>query len=195
MSVRQALPLIFFLGPVVEGLDGEADLEALPMKIEIGGQFSGLFEFVSEPLLKIRLHRRSRDTQHFLLRRVFHDAKLANEEKVVLWGTGTPLRELIFVDDLADAIVHLAEHYDEADIVNIGTGKELSIASLAELIRQVSGYQGEIEFDSTMPDGTPRKLLDVTRLNELGWQPKTSLQEAMTISYRWFVENQDGYRQ
>jgi len=124
----------------------------------------------------------------------FHDAKLNDQAKVVIWGTGTPLREIMYVDDLADAIVHLAENYDEGEIVNIGNGREMSIAHLAELIAEVSGYKGNIEFDSSMPDGTPRKLLDVTRLHDLGWQRETDVKEALTVSYQWFADNQSSYR-
>jgi len=123
------------------------------------------------------------------LLRKFHDAKLANAKGVVMWGTGSPMREFLYVDDLADACVHLMETYDENEIVNIGTGEDVTIKNLALLIKKVVGFKGEITNDTTKPDGTPRKLLDVSRLHNLGWKHKTSLEDGIKITYNWFLEN------
>lgn len=122
--------------------------------------------------------------------RKFHEAKL-NGGPVGLWGDGSPLREFLYSDDLADAAVYLAENYTYKDIgefVNIGVGKDLSIKELARLISDVVGYQGEIEWDTSKPNGTPRKLLDVSRLHSLGWQAKTSLREGIERAYRDFLQ-------
>ena len=106
-----------------------------------------------------------------------------------MWGTGTPRREFLHVDDLADAALFLMHRYDDEAIINVGVGKDISIRELAELIREVVGYQGEIVFDSTKPDGTPRKLLDVSRLEALGWRATIPLREGLAQTYRWFVEH------
>jgi GDP-L-fucose synthase len=108
---------------------------------------------------------------------------------VTLWGTGTPRREFLHVDDLADACVFLMKHYEESEIINIGVGKDISISELADLIKNIVGFKGTIRYDRTKPDGTPRKLLDVGKLKTLGWQPKISLREGIETSYRWFREN------
>jgi GDP-L-fucose synthase len=154
------------------------------------------------------------ETSHVLpaLIRKFHEGKLRMEQvkvkakvkadfpqpkpepqpssySVVLWGTGKPRREFLYIDDLADACVYLMEHYDGSDIVNIGVGEDISIAELAELVREITGYEGEIVYDSSKPDGTPRKLLDVSRLHSLGWRAKTSLQEGITKTYDWYRKN------
>ncbi|WP_088894609.1 GDP-L-fucose synthase [Leptolyngbya ohadii] len=121
--------------------------------------------------------------------RKFHEAKLNNAPAVEIWGTGTALREFLFVDDLADALLFLMQHYNEQDFINVGTGEEVSIRELALTIQAIVGYTGELHFDSTKPDGTPRKLLDTTRLQQLGWQPKTSLKEGIEQTYQWFQEN------
>lgn len=131
------------------------------------------------------------ESSHVLpaLLRKFHDAKVENKPEVVIWGTGSPMREFLHVDDLADACVYLMNTYDGSDIVNIGTGEDIAIANLAELIKKVVGYEGKITNDTTKPDGTPRKLLDVSKLHSLGWQHKTELEEGLKITYKWFLEN------
>jgi len=124
----------------------------------------------------------------------FHDAKDAGAPSVTVWGTGKPKREFIYVDDLADACVFLLKNYSGEQTINVGTGKEISIGEFAEAVRDTVGYQGEIEFDTSRPDGTPRKLLDVSRLHSLGWYAKTSLLDGLDRYYRWFVENQHSLR-
>lgn len=121
--------------------------------------------------------------------RKFHEAKLAGLPQVVLWGTGTPRRELLHVDDLADAALFLMERYEGEDPINVGTGEDLSICELAELVRAVVGYEGGIVFDSSMPDGTPRKLLDVSRLHALGWRHRIGLREGVEQTWHWFREH------
>jgi len=120
--------------------------------------------------------------------RKFHEGKINNSPEVVVWGTGTPKREFLYVDDLADALVYLMNNYDGSEIVNIGTGEDLSIKELAELIKGVVGYNGEIVFDSSKPDGMPRKQLDVSKLNSLGWKAKTGLKEGIEKTYEWFTK-------
>lgn len=121
--------------------------------------------------------------------RKFHEAKVQNKPTVELWGTGTPLREFLYSDDMADACVFLMENYSGEQHVNIGTGKEVTIKQLAELVKETVNYQGEIVWNSSMPDGTPRKLTDVTKLHSLGWQHKIELEEGVKLAYQWFVEN------
>lgn len=121
--------------------------------------------------------------------RKFHEAKVAGKETVELWGTGTPLREFLYVDDMADACVFLLEHYSGEQHVNIGTGKELTIRELAELVKKTVGFEGEIVWNTRMPDGTPRKLTDVTKLHGLGWKHKVKLEEGVAKAYAWFCEN------
>lgn len=121
--------------------------------------------------------------------RKFHEAKTAGKEAVELWGTGTPLREFLYVDDMADACVFLLENYSGEQHVNIGTGKELTIKELAELVKKTVGYEGEIVWNTDMPDGTPRKLTDVTKLHSLGWRHKVELEEGVAKAYAWFCEN------
>jgi GDP-L-fucose synthase len=118
-----------------------------------------------------------------------HQAKVSGAETVELWGTGTPLREFMFVDDLADALVFLAERYSDPAPINVGSGIEVSIRELAELLAEVIGYRGTFRFDTTKPDGTPRKLLDSSRLKGLGWTAPTSLREGYEKTYRWFLDN------
>lgn len=125
-----------------------------------------------------------------LLRKT-HEAKINNAEAVEIWGTGSPLREFLYVDDLADALIFLINHYDDIQFVNVGTGEEVSIKDLALLIKAVVGYEGELKFDSSKPNGTPRKLLDTSKINAAGWQPKTSLKKGLELTYQWFVENYD----
>lgn len=123
-----------------------------------------------------------------LIRR-FHEAKENNLNEVVIWGTGTPLREFLYVDDLADACVYLMNTYYGNETVNLGTGKELSIKELAELVKKVVGFKGNITFDTTKPDGTPRKLLDVSKLEKLGWKYKTELEDGIKLAYEDFLNN------
>ena len=117
------------------------------------------------------------------LLRKFHEAREQGKPEVEIWGTGTPYREFLHVDDLADACLHLLLHYDGAVPVNIGTGKDLTIGALAELVRDITGYAGNIVFDTSKPDGTPRKLLDVSRLRDMGWQASIGLREGITAVY------------
>ena len=126
--------------------------------------------------------------------RKFHEAKLANSKSVSIWGSGKPRREFLHVDDLADACYFLMLNYSNADVVNVGWGKDISIAELADLVRNTVGFDGEILLDASKPDGTPRKLLDVSRLNELGWQPSISLQEGIQSTYEWFRNSRSGAR-
>lgn len=134
------------------------------------------------------------DTSHVLpaLIRKFHEAKTENKAEVEIWGTGRPRREFLYVDDLADACVYLMQNYDfneTGEFVNIGTGSDLTILELAELIKTVVGYQGSLKFDPAKPDGTPQKLLDVTRLSGLGWKAKTSLEDGIKATYNWFINS------
>jgi GDP-L-fucose synthase len=124
-----------------------------------------------------------------LIRR-FHEAKISGAKEVVVWGTGKALREFLYVDDLADACVYLMNTYSGNETVNIGTGKEISIAELAEIIKKVVGYEGIIKYDRAKPDGTPRKLLNVTKLNNLGWTYKTEIEEGLKKTYSDFLINE-----
>ena len=121
--------------------------------------------------------------------RKFHEAKVNRAETVEVWGTGTPLREFIYVDDMAAACVFLMENYDGEQHVNIGTGEEVSIRQLAETVKEVVGFEGELVFNTDMPDGTPRKLTTVDKLHGLGFMHKVSLNEGIRIAYEWFLEN------
>ena len=123
-----------------------------------------------------------------LIRR-FHEAKVSGAKEVVCWGTGAPLREFLYVDDLADACVFLMNNYSGNETVNLGTGKELSIKQLTELVAKVVGYTGKISWDSSKPDGTPRKLLDVSKLSSLGWHYKTELEDGIRLTYADFLNN------
>lgn len=126
--------------------------------------------------------------------RKFHEAKQNNADQVEVWGTGTALREFLFVDDLADALLFLMQHYNSKDFINVGTGEETSIKELALTIKAVVGYTGALEFDPSRPDGTPRKLLDITKLKSLGWEPKTPLKEGIEKTYAWFIEHHNQIR-
>jgi GDP-L-fucose synthase len=133
-------------------------------------------------------------TAHVLpaLIRKFHEAKINNQKSVVLWGTGEPYREFLYVDDLADACVFLMQKYDYKDIgefINIGTGEDLKIKDLAVMIKGVVGFKGEIQHDTSKPDGTPKKLLDVSRMKKLGWQHKVTLEEGLKNSYSWYMKH------
>ena len=131
-----------------------------------------------------------------LIRR-FHEAKVKRSKFIEVWGTGSPKREFLYVDDLADACIFLLKNLNAEDLyvkmkishLNIGCGSDLAISELAELISKIVSYSGEIKFDVSKPDGTPRKLLDVTRINNLGWKPKTNLEEGIALSYKWFIDN------
>lgn len=127
--------------------------------------------------------------------RKFHEAKVKNEKEVIIWGSGKPLREFLFVEDLAHAILFLMENVNAKDLyengishLNIGTGKDLTILELAKLVAEIIGFKGKIVHDSSKPDGTPRKLLDVSRINSLGWKYKTDLREGIIKTYNWFLE-------
>ena len=135
-------------------------------------------------------------TSHVLpaLIRRFHDAKLEGRRELVVWGTGSPRREFLHVDDLADACLYIARHYDEAEHINVGTGEDLTIRALAEMVRDIVHPEAELTFDTSKPDGTPRKLQDVGRLHALGWRHKIELREGIESSYQWFLENREQAR-
>ncbi len=130
------------------------------------------------------------DSSHVLpaLIRKIHEAKVSGAHHVEIWGTGTPLREFLYVDDMADACVFLMEHYDGLEHVNIGSGEEISIKDLALLIKEIIGFTGELKFDHTKPDGTPRKLIDLQKLSRLGWSSKISIKDGIRTTYKWFTE-------
>lgn len=136
------------------------------------------------------------ESSHVLpaLIRKTHEAKKRGDPFVQVWGTGNPKREFLHVDDLADACLFLMENYDSSEIVNVGTGKDISIGDLAYLIKTVVGYEGEIRFDPEKHDGTPRKLLDVSRLTALGWKPSIPFVEGVAATYEWYLENEDRLR-
>jgi len=133
----------------------------------------------------------SLENSHVLpaLIRKMHEAKLRGDASLRLWGTGTPLREFLHADDLAEACVLLLERYSQAGHINVGSGEELSIRQLADLIAQVVGFTGRLEFDPSMPDGTPRKLMDVSRIRALGWKPRIALTEGIRSAYAWYLAN------
>ncbi len=132
-----------------------------------------------------------RENSHVLpaLIRRFHDAKMRGDHEVTVWGTGTPRREFLHVDDLADAVLYMLDCYDAEQIVNVGWGEDVTIRELAEMVLSTIGYTGRLVFDSTKPDGTPRKLLETSRLTALGWKPKITLQEGIQSTYEWFREH------
>jgi GDP-L-fucose synthase len=134
------------------------------------------------------------ETGHVLaaLIRRFHEARATGAAGVTLWGTGTPRREFLHVDDLADACVFLMRNYDDDAPINVGVGEDMSIKELADTVADIVGYRGAIHFDPSRPDGTPRKLLDVSRINALGWQARTPLRAGIERTYRWYVENVAG---
>jgi len=135
------------------------------------------------------------ETSHVIpaLIRKFHESKIKGKDQVVVWGSGKPFREFLHVDDLADACLFLMHNYNSSEIINIGTGKDLSIAELAYLIKDIIEYDGNIIFDTSKPDGTPRKLLDVSKLFNMGWKPKISLEEGIRSTYSWYQEHQKEY--
>ena len=125
--------------------------------------------------------------------RKFHEAKIKDEKAVTVWGTGSPKREFLYVDDAAEACYFLMENYDEPEIINIGSGKDDSIAQLAAIIKNITGYEGGLEFDTSKPDGTMRKVLDVNKINALGWHPSVTLEEGIRKTYEDFVEKYERY--
>jgi GDP-L-fucose synthase len=131
-------------------------------------------------------------TSHVLpaLIRKFHEAKQTGADAVEIWGTGSPRREFLYVDDLANAVVYLAQNYDDGDIINVGTGEDIRIRDLAALVARSTGFDGTLRFDTTKPDGTPRKLLDISRLRGLGWQSTWSLEDGIGKTYEWFQSNE-----
>jgi len=135
------------------------------------------------------------ETSHVIpaLIRKFHESKIKGKDQVVVWGSGKPFREFLHVDDLADACLFLMSNYNSSEIINIGTGKDLSIAELAYLIKDIVGYDGNIIFDTSKPDGTPRKLLDVSKLFNMGWKPRITLEEGIRSTYSWYQEHQKEY--
>ena len=137
------------------------------------------------------------NTSHVLpaMIRKFHEAKENNHGPVTLWGSGTPMREFLFVDDMAEAVVFALENKLPDYLYNVGTGEDLTIKHLAETIQKITGHQGEIIWDSTKPDGTPRKLMDVTKMHHLGWKHKIELEEGIQKTYDWFLENKDVFKQ
>ena len=130
-------------------------------------------------------------TSHVLpaLIRRFHEAKVGGAPSVTLWGSGTPLREFLHTDDLARAVLHLLNNYDDGAPINIGWGKDISIKDLANLIANVVGYEGSIAWDTSKPDGTPRKVLDISKIQSLGWQPQIELREGIKSTYEWYLKN------
>ena len=126
--------------------------------------------------------------------RKFHEAKVSNMAEVTIWGTGTPLREFLHVDDLASAVEFLLNHYDQPETINVGSGDEVLVSELAALIAEVVGYEGSITHDLSKPDGTPRKILDSGKLHDLGWKPTWNLRDGIADAYAWFVEHPDSLR-
>jgi GDP-L-fucose synthase len=127
--------------------------------------------------------------------RKFHEAKNKNHSDVILWGSGTPMREFLFVDDMAEAVVYAFENTLPEYLYNIGTGKDITIKQLAETIQSVTGHKGKILWDASKPDGTPRKLMDVSKMNDLGWQYSTELFEGIEKTYNWFIENIENFKE
>ena len=126
------------------------------------------------------------------LMRRFHTAKEHSDPTVSIWGTGKPMREFLYVDDLADACLFLMQHYNSEEIINVGVGKDITITQLVSLLKDVVGYSGQVVFDSSKPDGAMKKLLDVSRINSMGWQSKTPLEDGLRETYNWFLKYKDG---
>ena len=126
--------------------------------------------------------------------RKFHEAKERGFGMIELWGSGMPMREFLYIEDLAEGLIHLMNNYDDKEIINIGTGEDVTIQQLAEAVKEVVGFEGEIIWDASKPDGTPRKLLDVSKINETGWKSKTVLKNGIEKTYKWFLENQEDLR-
>ena len=136
------------------------------------------------------------ETSHMpaaLIRKI-HDGKTSGSDEVVIWGTGTPRREIMYVDDMANACIYLMQNYSGEDFVNIGVGDDITIKDFAEMIAEVVGFTGRFTYDTSKPDGTPRKLVDVSRLSTLGWTSQVSLREGVERTYAWFLENEDKLR-
>jgi len=123
--------------------------------------------------------------------RKFHEAKINKHSDVTLWGSGTPMREFLFVDDMAEAVVYALENLLPEYLYNVGSGKDITIKELAETIQKVTGHKGKILWDASKPDGTPRKLMDVSKMKEMGWEYSTELKEGIEKTYQWFLENID----
>jgi GDP-L-fucose synthase len=136
------------------------------------------------------------ETSHVLpaLIRKFHEGKQRGDDSVTVWGSGTPRREFLYVDDLADAACFLMETYASSEIINVGVGEDITIAELAGLVREIVGFAGDIVFDRGKPDGTPRKLLDVTKLSGLGWHPRTRLEDGIRATYAWYLRGPNTIR-
>lgn len=132
-------------------------------------------------------HERESHVVPALIRKI-HEARQANAQSVEIWGTGSPRREFLHVDDCADALVHLMQHYSAEEHVNVGTGQDVTIRELAEMIARIGDYSGTFTYDDSKPDGTPRKLLDVTRLKQLGWEPQITLEAGLRNTYQWYGE-------
>jgi GDP-L-fucose synthase len=137
------------------------------------------------------------NTSHVLpaMMRKFHEAKENNNAPVILWGSGTPMREFLFVDDMAQAVVFALENKLPDYLYNVGTGEDLTIKQLAETIQKITGHQGDIIWDATKPDGTPRKLMDISKMHDLGWKHQVQLEEGIQKTYDWFLENADKFKQ
>jgi GDP-L-fucose synthase len=127
--------------------------------------------------------------------RKFHEAQKNKQSAVTLWGTGNPRREFLYVDDLASACAFLLDRYSSAEMINVGVGQDISIREAAESIRKVTGYQGEVQWDTSQPDGNARRILDLSKLHSLGWKAKTSFSDGLTATYQWYLENVDSVRQ
>jgi len=123
--------------------------------------------------------------------RKFHEAKLSNSESVTLWGTGLPMREFLYADDLAEACIYLMENYSQSQFINVGTGKDITIKELAEMVKKIVGFEGDLTWDTTKPDGTPRKLMDVSKLNAQGWKHTIELKKGITSAYQDFLEHHE----
>ncbi|MGI9257561.1 MAG: GDP-L-fucose synthase [Gammaproteobacteria bacterium] len=138
----------------------------------------------------------SLENSHVLpaLIRKFHTAKNDKLKEVVVWGTGDPRREFLHVDDLANACLFLMEHYSDGELINVGWGEDITIRDLAELVSEVVGFSGELTFDASKPDGTPQKLLDISKIRALGWDPRIPLRDGIEATYRWFQENENNFR-
>ncbi|MEP6777228.1 MAG: NAD-dependent epimerase/dehydratase family protein, partial [Chthoniobacterales bacterium] len=134
------------------------------------------------------------DSSHVLpaLLRKAHEAKMSGAKSLTVWGSGSALREFLHVDDLASACAFLLENYDDPEIINVGSGEDISIRELAELVCDIVGFQGELIWDKTKPDGTPRKLLDISKLRRLGWASRISLRDGISGTYAWFLEHEAG---